>query len=153
MVANEDTIPALLPDGTAAPGAPTADVADAERAALDDAAAEAEAWSAVVARWDDEAAHRAYLARLGDLDGLAAAGRRYRGVLADRPGDPIALRFRDEVVKRATVQGLATLPRVAPAPAASGVVRRLILVACVLFGGIAAWAVVRLARLLLGGLP
>lgn len=76
--------------------------------------AEAAAWGAVLAAWEDEAAHRAYLARALDLDGLARAGRRYRAVLAERPDDAIAARFRDEVVRRAMVQGLAALPRSAP---------------------------------------
>jgi hypothetical protein len=76
--------------------------------------AEADAWADVLAAWDDDARHRAYLARFTDLDGLAAAGRRYRDVLAERPADPVALRWRDEVVKRATVAGLAALPRTRP---------------------------------------
>lgn len=82
-----------------------------------DAQEEARAWAAVVAAWEDEAAHRAYLARFSDLDGLARAGGRYRAVLVERPADAVAARWRDEVVKRATVQGLAMLPRTA-APAA-----------------------------------
>jgi len=72
---------------------------------------EAETWAEVVAAWEDEARHRAYLARFTDLDGLAAAGRRYRDALLARPGDPIAARQRDEVLRRAVAQGLASLPR------------------------------------------
>jgi hypothetical protein len=79
-----------------------------------DPAVEEHAWAEVVLAWDDPGAHRAYLARFGDLAGLALAGRRYRAVLIDRPDDPMAARFRDEVVKRATVQGLAQLPRTTP---------------------------------------
>ncbi|BDG03476.1 hypothetical protein [Anaeromyxobacter oryzae] len=78
--------------------------------------AEPEAWARVLAAWEDDAAHHAYLARFGDLEGLAVAGGRYRAVLAERPGDPVALRYRDEVVKRATVAGLAQLPRTRPRP-------------------------------------
>ncbi len=81
----------------------------AEPGAPDDAA-----WRAVRARWDDDEAHRAYLASFADLDGLAEAGRRYREALAERPGDPVALRWRDEVIRRATASGLAALPRTAP---------------------------------------
>jgi hypothetical protein len=77
--------------------------------------AEDAAWAEVLAGWDDEARHRAYLARFDDLDGLATAGGRYRAVLAERPGDAVAARFRDEVVRRAMAQGLASLPRSAPA--------------------------------------
>ncbi|HET8733856.1 MAG TPA: hypothetical protein VFM45_08795 [Anaeromyxobacteraceae bacterium] len=75
---------------------------------------EPEAWARVEAAWGDEAVHRAYLARFADLEGLAVAGGRYRAALDARPGDPLAARFREEVVKRATVQGLASLPRAAP---------------------------------------
>lgn len=84
-------------------------------AASDAPADEEEAWSALVAAWDDEAAHRAFLSRCGDLEGLARAGARYREVLAARPGDAAALRARDEILRRATALGLAEMPR-APAP-------------------------------------
>jgi hypothetical protein len=77
-------------------------------------AAEEAAWAEVVSRWGDDEAHRGYLARFADLDGLARAGGRYRDALAARPGDAVAARWRDEVVKRATVQGLASLPRTRP---------------------------------------
>ncbi len=86
--------------------------APAEPAALP--VAEEEAWQQVQARWDDEAAHRAYLARFSDLDGLAQAGRRYRAVLEAGAADPVALRWREEIVKRAATQGLAQLPRARP---------------------------------------
>ncbi len=83
---------------------------------LTEQAAEEAAWAEVLRAWEDEARHRAYLARIRDLDGLAVAGRRYREVLAARPGDPIAARFRDEVLRRAVAQGLAALPREASGP-------------------------------------
>ena len=76
---------------------------------------EAEAWEDLRGRWEDDSAHQEYLGRFQDLEGLAEAGRRYRAALEERPGDPVAARWRDEVVKRAAVQGLARLPR-APAP-------------------------------------
>jgi hypothetical protein len=76
--------------------------------------AEARAWEEVVRAWEDEARHRAYLDRQASLDGLAVAGRRYREALEARPGDPVALRWRDEVLRRATVAGLSLLPRVKP---------------------------------------
>jgi hypothetical protein len=104
--------------------------------------------AAVLAAWDDEAVHRAYLGRPMDLDGLALAGRRYRAVLAERPGDALAARFRDEVVKRAMVQGLAALPRTAPPRRTP----RWVIVA-VVGGGSAvlfAWAVTALFRLFTG---
>ncbi|HYG66612.1 MAG TPA: hypothetical protein VD838_03100, partial [Anaeromyxobacteraceae bacterium] len=74
----------------------------------------------LLARWDDEGAHRAYLddAAARGLEGLGEAGRRYREVLAARPGDAAAARSRDEVLRRALAQGLAQLPRAAT-PAAS----------------------------------
>ncbi len=76
--------------------------------------AEETAWAEVLAAWEDEERHRAYLARFTDLDGLAVAGRRYREILAARPGDALASRFRDEVLKRAMAQGLMSLPRTKP---------------------------------------
>lgn len=124
MIPPLDTAPPA-PDAGAAPsdrpdaGPPSTDPAarpvvvavppgEAERA-------EAAAWAEVVAAWNDEERHRAYLARFDDLEGLAAAGGRYRDALAARPGDPVASRFRDEVVRRAVARGLASLPR-EPAP-------------------------------------
>jgi hypothetical protein len=76
--------------------------------------AEARAWDEVVRAWDDDARHRAYLDRQASLEGLAIAGKRYRDVLLARPDDPVALRFREEIVRRATVAGLALLPREQP---------------------------------------
>jgi hypothetical protein len=72
------------------------------------------AWAELLLAWEDEARHRAYLAQFTDLEGLAVAGRRYRDALAARPDDPLAARFRDEVVKRAMVQGLVAFPRTPP---------------------------------------
>lgn len=95
------------------------------------APSEEEAWSLVQASWADEAAHRAYLARFTDLEGLAMAGGRYRAVLAERPQDAVALRMRDELVAKATVVGLALLPRTARAGMPRWA-RRLILLAAVL---------------------
>ncbi len=115
-------------------------------------AGEPEAWAAVLAAWEDEAAHRAYLARFADLEGLALAGGRYRAVLAERPEDALAARFRDEVVKRATALGLASLPRGAP-PRAGRLRRGLVVLAVLASGGLAAWSAVRLFTLLSGDAP
>jgi hypothetical protein len=82
-------------------------------------AAEAAAWAEVEAGWEDPGRHRAYLARLPDLPGLAVAGGRYRAALAASPGDPVAARFLDEVLRRAVAQGLAALPRTPAGPARS----------------------------------
>ena len=100
------------------------------------------AWAALQARWDDPAAHRAYLDRFPDLDGLATAGRRYRDVLAARPGDPVALGLKAEVLKRATVVGLAMLPRTPPPSPGTGRWKR---VAVLLLAG---WLASSLAWLL-----
>jgi hypothetical protein len=78
------------------------------------------AWAELRARWEDEEAHRRFLAAHSDLEGLARAGARYREALAARPGDPAALRGRDEVLRRATALGLASLPRATPPRPASG---------------------------------
>ena len=112
---------------------------------------EEEAWSLVLASWGDDATHRAYLARFTDLEGLAVAGARYRAVLAERPQDPAALRMREELLRRATVVGLASLPRTRrrelPVTA-----RRLVQAAVVVFAAILVWAVYRLV-VVLGARP
>jgi hypothetical protein len=97
---------------------------------------ESQAWDEVRSRWSDPAAHQAYLARFPDLDGLTTAGRRYRDALAARPGDTMALAMKAEVVKRATVVGLAMLPRTAPPRLATSGWRRVALFAT------AAWVTV-----------
>ncbi|HTN52361.1 MAG TPA: hypothetical protein VML50_08175 [Anaeromyxobacter sp.] len=114
---------------------------------------EEEAWAAVLAAWGDEAAHRAYLSRLSDLEGLARAGARYRAVLAERPGDPVATRFRDEIVKRATVVGLSSLPRTAPPPPREGLRRKLVIAASISLGSAAVWAAWRLYQAVTGNPP
>ncbi len=108
-----------------------------------------EAWASVLARWDDEEAHRAFLARFADLDGLAGAGRRYREALARRPGDPVAQRWRDEIVKRAMAQGLMRPAR--PSPRASPKLLRWAVLAgmigaVALAAGWMAWRLLGLAR-------
>lgn len=109
------------------------------------------AWAEVVARWDEPAAHRAYLGRFPDLDGLATAGRRYREVLAARPQDAVAQAMKAEVVKRATVVGLASLPRTPPPALAGGRWRRIAVLA------LAAWLASAVAwlvyQLLSGPIP
>jgi hypothetical protein len=102
----------------------TAAATPAPAPAPEPAGEEARAWAAVEARWADQAAHLAYLARFPDLDGLTTAGRRYRDALAARPGDAMALAMKAEVVKRATVVGLAMLPRTAPPRVATAGWRR-----------------------------
>ncbi len=106
-----------------------------------------EAWSLVLASWADEEAHRTYLSRFTDLEGLAVAGGRYRAILARTPDDPVALRMRDELVKKATVYGLAALPHTNPA-GASSLTRRLRMAAALAFGCAAVWAVYKLFLLL-----
>ena len=99
------------------------------------------AWAGVVGRWEDEAAHRDYLARHPGLEGLARAGGRYRAALEARPGDPVALRWRDEVLRRATALALAQLPRTAPprAAVASGPRRVAVALAVLLALAVLAW--------------
>jgi hypothetical protein len=90
---------------------------------------EEQAWARVLAAWADEAVHRAYLARFTDMDGYAQAGGRYRAVLAERPEDPMAIRMRDEILKKASVVGLASLPRTRPEDARREVKRLLLAIA------------------------
>lgn len=105
---------------------------------LDPTTGEDEAWAAVVAAWGDESAHRAYLARFTDFEGLALVGGRYKAVLAERPGDEVALRMRAEVVKKAMVYGLAALPRTPP-PARSPWAKRLKLSLALSLGSAIVW--------------
>jgi hypothetical protein len=109
---------------------------------------EDEAWAAVAARWQDEEAHRAYLAaHNADLGGLAEAGRRYRAILESDPSDAVALRWRDEVVRRATAIALAQLPRTTPAPERRGLRRALVVALIVGFMVAIAYALMRMGSL------
>lgn len=97
--------------------------------------AEADAWAEVEARWADQAAHHAYLARFPDLDGLGQAGRRYRAALEARPGDATALAMKAEILRRATAVGLAMLPRTPPPSPGSGRWKRVALVVLTVWMG------------------
>ncbi len=111
-------------------------------------AAEEEAWAELRARWDDPLAHRAFLSHQVDLAALARAGARYRAVLAATPDDPIAAAGRDEVLRKATLLGLASLPRTAPpARASPGVKRAAIGLLVLLCAAGLAWAVTVLLRI------
>ena len=104
------------------------------------------AWAEVTARWDDAAAHRAFLDRYPDLSGLAEAGRRYRAVLQARSDDPVAARWRDEIVKRAAVVALSQLPRTKPPRQLSPGRRRMLLIGILsLAASAVAWLFLRLA--------
>ena len=108
---------------------------------------EEEAWAELRARWDDPQAHRAFLNRFGDLDALARAGARYRAVLEGTPGDAVAAAGRDEVLRKATVIGLAAVPRtVRPEPVSPWAKRGLFAALAVLGLGIAAWVTLALLR-------
>jgi hypothetical protein len=110
------------------------------------------AWADVLARWDDDAAHRAFLERFRALEDLAEAGQRYKAVLDERPGDSVALRWRDEVVKRATALALAQLPRTKPPHALPRGLRIAMLLALASASvAAAAWLFLRLAAA--GGAP
>src|SRR5512138_450491 len=103
-------------------------------------------WDAVRERWSDDEAHRAWLASFTDLEGLSRAGQRYRAHLAEHPGDAVAARWRDEIVKRAAVHGLASLPRTSPPPRLP---RWLKGAAIAAFGAALAWSLYWIARELL----
>jgi hypothetical protein len=110
------------------------------------------AWAEVEARWEEAEAHQAYLARFSDLEGLAAAGRRYKQALDREPGDAVARRGRDEVVKRATVLALAQIPRTRPpAQLAPGLRRALLVAVAAAMAGAVAWILTRFPRT--GALP
>ena len=108
---------------------------------------EDEAWAELRARWADPQAHRAFLTRCGDLEALARAGARYRAVLETAPDDAIAAAGRDEVLRKATVLGLAAMPRTAvPGPVSPWVKRGLLATLAALGVGVAAWVVLGLLR-------
>jgi hypothetical protein len=108
---------------------------------------EEEAWAELRARWEDPQAHRAFLTRFGDLEALARAGARYRAVLERTPGDAPAAAGRDEVLRKATVLGLAAVPRTVPPAPVSPWVKRGLLASLVLLGaGLAAWAALAFFR-------
>lgn len=92
----------------------------------------------LLARWGDPAAHRAYLDRFADLEGLGIAGRRYRTLLDARPGDVQAMRGLEEVLRRAVARGLSMLPRTRPRRALGAGARRIALAAAIAVGAAAA---------------
>jgi len=105
------------------------------------------AWTDLCARWDDPAAHRAFLSGCADLDALARAGARYRAALQERPDDPVATAGRDEVLRKATVLGLAAVPRTAPpAPVSPWVKRGLLAALAVLLLAAVAWTALAFLR-------
>jgi hypothetical protein len=89
-----------------------------ERWRADEAAAEAadplmsELWEAARARWNDPAPHDQYLEHCRKAGDLAAPARRYRAVLAQRPGDAVAKARLDQITFLAEQALLATaMPR------------------------------------------
>jgi hypothetical protein len=114
------------------------------------------AWAEVRTRWQDEEAHRAYLGRANSLDDLAQVGRRYKEALDRSPGDPVALRWRDEVIRRASIQALSQIPRTPQPrfPAHRPFAPMLLISVAVLLAGLLAWfAWVGMRMFQPGGLP
>lgn len=123
-----------MTDETHSPSAPAAPDDDA-------------AWAGLRARWDEPAAHRAFLVACADLEALARAGARYRTALQERPDDAIAAAGRDEVLRKATILGLAAVPRTAPpAPVSPWVKRGLLSVLAVLLLGAVTWTALAFLR-------
>jgi hypothetical protein len=105
------------------------------------------AWAGLRARWDEPAAHRAFLSGCADLEALARAGARYRAALQERPDDAIAAAGRDEVLRKATVLGLASVPRTAPpAPVSPWVKRGLLAALAVFLVGAVTWTAIAFLR-------
>lgn len=59
-------------------------------------------WEQLLEHWGHVESHDAFLHDVSVIGELAAAGRLYRIRLARSPGDPMAERGRDEVIRRAT---------------------------------------------------
>jgi len=109
---------------------------------------EDEAWADLTARWSDEEAHRVYLSRFNDLAALAAAGSRYREALARTPGDPMALRWREELIRKATVLAMSQMPRTAPPrPVPPGLRRAILALLALASLSMVVWIATRLSRL------
>ena len=68
-------------------------------------------WQRVQASWDQSAAHERLLSEALARDDLASLGARYRGYLEAHPGDAMATRAREELLRRATAAMLTRLPR------------------------------------------
>lgn len=101
-------------------------------------------WEQLLERWGHVESHDAFLHDLAVVGELAAAGRLYRIRLARHPGDPMAERGRDEVIRRATAA--ATLvPGSLPQPQ-SGMKWKAALAA--LLGGVALGALIFFLRML-----
>jgi hypothetical protein len=63
-------------------------------------------WLSLLASWGDDARHEALRAEAMDKGELAELGRLYRLRLAELPGDPYAVRGRDEVLRLAVLPSL-----------------------------------------------
>lgn len=131
------------------PAPPAGEGVTAAVLAPDEAAlTEAEAWSRVLVAWNDEAAHKAYLDRFRDLEGFTVAGERYREAIEKNPKDPVPQRWRDELLKRATAQAFAQIPRTKPNEGAPRWIRTaLILVLAAGCIGLVAAIISRVAQL------
>jgi len=99
-------------------------------------------WSQVELNWNEVGQHVAFLAACTGVDLLAEAARRYRLQAEQRPGDALAVRFRDEVVAR--LMALGTLPP--PRPARLKLSRTVSAIVVLVFVGVfaaLAWLVLR----------
>lgn len=59
-------------------------------------------WVDALSAWEDEALHDAFLKHCSQAGLLAPAGRRYRDRLDTNPGDGVAARMQDRILKMAT---------------------------------------------------
>ena len=75
------------------------------------------AWRELVKRWEDPAAHDRLLARAQAEEALPQVARMYQIRLARNEADGMALRAREELVRRVTVSASASVKPQAPAPA------------------------------------
>jgi hypothetical protein len=75
-----------------------------------------EEWVQLLSNWNVAAAHDAFVAKAAFQNELASVGRLYRLRLATAPGDPVAQRGRDEVLRLAAAPTLV-VPRTYPSEA------------------------------------
>src|SRR5690349_15643527 len=73
------------------------------------------AWQRVLAEWDDERAHRAFLTLASAAGRLAEAGRRYRELAERDPAKAASAQAQIDRITGLALQGLASL-KTDPAP-------------------------------------
>ncbi len=102
------------------------------------------AWQRVLAHWDDEGAHKAFLTLCASTDRLSEAGRRYREIRDRDPARAEAAKAQIDRIVGLAVQSLAALKT---EPRTRSTKTKLLFVAMGMSGAIIATAIWALLRL------